>query len=82
VKRFARDEPMWVAIPKCVEATPGISLYSYLYLKLAKMICLSYYLLCFLFYKIRKQESRIRGGVGRVAQTMYTHVNKCENNKK
>jgi hypothetical protein len=31
------------------ETTLGISLYSSLYLKLAKMLCLSYYLLCFLF---------------------------------
>jgi hypothetical protein len=49
----------------------GISLYSYPYLKLAKMIYLSYYLLCFLFNKI-----------GEVAQTMYTQMNKCINNKK
>jgi hypothetical protein len=55
-----RDEPMWVAIQKWMEAMLGISLYSYLYLKLAKMICLSYYLLCFLFNKIREQE----GGTG------------------
>jgi hypothetical protein len=46
---------MWVAIHKCMEAMLGISLYSYLYLKQAKMLCLSYYLLCFLFNKIRKQ---------------------------
>jgi hypothetical protein len=30
----------------------GIFLYSYLYLKLAKMLCLSYYRLCLLFNKI------------------------------
>jgi hypothetical protein len=30
-----RDEPMWVAIHKGMEATLGISLYSYLYFKLA-----------------------------------------------
>jgi hypothetical protein len=35
---------------RCMEAMLGISLYSYLYLKLAKMLCLSY-LLCFLFNK-------------------------------
>jgi hypothetical protein len=35
-----------------MEAMLGISLYSYLYLKLAKMLCFSYYLLCFLFNKI------------------------------
>jgi hypothetical protein len=39
-----------------MEAMPGISLYSYLYLKLAKILCLSYYLLCFLFNKIGEQE--------------------------
>jgi hypothetical protein len=48
-----RDEPMWVAIHKCMEATIGISLYSYLYLKLVKTLCLSCYLLCFLFNEIR-----------------------------
>jgi hypothetical protein len=30
VKRSGRDEPMWVAIHKCMEAMLGISLYSYL----------------------------------------------------
>jgi hypothetical protein len=29
-KRSGRDEPMWVAIYKCTEVMPGISLYSYL----------------------------------------------------
>jgi hypothetical protein len=77
-KRFGRDEPMWVVIHKCMEAVIGICLYSYLYLKLARMLCLSYYLLCFLFNKIREQE----GGTGsaqkwaEVAQTMYTHTGK------
>jgi hypothetical protein len=51
-----------------MEVTLGISLYSYLYLKLAKTPCLSYYL-CFLFNKIGEQEGRTgsswkRGGVG------------------
>jgi hypothetical protein len=52
VKRSGRDESMWVVIYKCMEAMLGISLHTYLYLKLAKMLCLSYYLLCFLFNKI------------------------------
>jgi hypothetical protein len=43
-----------------MEAMLGISLDSYLYLKLAKTLYLSYYLLCFLFNKIREQE----GGTG------------------
>jgi hypothetical protein len=57
-KRFGRDEPMWVAVHMCMEAMLGISLYSYLYLKLAKMPSFSYYLLCFLFNKIGEQEGR------------------------
>jgi hypothetical protein len=56
VKRFGRDEPMWVAIHKCMKAMLGIS---HLYLKLAKTVCFSYYLLCFLFNKIREE-----GGTG------------------
>jgi hypothetical protein len=39
----------------CMEAMLGISLYSYLYLQLAKMLCLSYYFLCFLFNKIGEE---------------------------
>jgi hypothetical protein len=58
VKRSGRDEPMWVVIHMCMEAMLGISLYSYLYLKLAKTLCLSYYLLCFLFNKIGEEEGR------------------------
>jgi hypothetical protein len=46
-KRSGRDEPIWVVILMCMEAMPGISLYNYIFLKLAKMLCLSYYLLCF-----------------------------------
>jgi hypothetical protein len=34
-----------------METMLGISLYSYFYLKLAKMLCLSYYCLCVLFNK-------------------------------
>jgi hypothetical protein len=49
VKRSGRNEPMRVAIHEYMETTLGISLYSYLYLQLSKPICLSYYLLCFLF---------------------------------
>jgi hypothetical protein len=52
VKRSGKDEPMQVVIHTCMETMLGISLYSYLYLKLAKMLRLSYYLLCFLFNKI------------------------------
>jgi hypothetical protein len=84
VKRSGTDEAIRVIIHMCVEAILGISLYSYLYLKLAKTLCLSHYLLCFLFNKIGEQEVRTgsawkRGGWrvgGEMAQTMYTHINK------
>jgi hypothetical protein len=57
VKRTGRDEPIWAIIHTCMETAQGISLYSYLYLKLAKTPCFSYFL-CFFFYKIRRQEGR------------------------
>jgi hypothetical protein len=79
-----------------MEAMLGIPLYSYLYLKVAKMLCLSYYLLCFLFNKIGEVgrtgfsgnrggwvgEGGDRGQVEEAAQTMYAHMNKWINNKK
>jgi hypothetical protein len=37
-EEVSRDEPVWVVIRKCMEAMLGISLYNYLYLKLAKML--------------------------------------------
>jgi hypothetical protein len=58
VKRLGRDKPMRVAIHKYMEAMLGIFLYTYLYLNLAKMLCLFYYLLCFLFNKTGEQEGR------------------------
>jgi hypothetical protein len=72
-----------------METTQGISLYNYLNLKLAKMLCFSYYLLCFFFNKIGEQEGRTGsaqrwgsgGGTGEVAQIMYILVSKCKNDK-
>jgi hypothetical protein len=58
MKRSGRDEPMWVVTHMFREATPGISLYSYLFLELTKTLCLSYYVLCLVFNKIREQECR------------------------
>jgi hypothetical protein len=52
-----RSEAMWAVINMCMEAMLGISLYSYLYLKVPKTLCLSYYCLCLLFNKIG-EESR------------------------
>jgi hypothetical protein len=53
------------------------------------MICLSYYLLCFLFNKIKEEggtgsackQGCGSGGWGKGAQRMYTHVSKCKNDK-
>jgi hypothetical protein len=64
VKRTGRDEPIGVVIHICVEITQGNSLYSYLYLKLAKTPCSSFFFVWFFFYKIRDQE----GGTGCVGQ--------------
>jgi hypothetical protein len=64
VKRTGRDEPVGVVIHVYMETTQGISLCSYLYLKLAKMPCFSFYLLCFFFYKFGKQEGGTGSGWG------------------
>jgi hypothetical protein len=55
VKRSGRDESVWVVIHMCMEAMLGISVYSCPYLKLAKMLCLSYCCLCHLFNKIGEE---------------------------
>jgi hypothetical protein len=65
-----------------MEITQGISLY--LYLKLAKISCFSYYLLCF---SSTTSENKRAGqflpgsgvGEGKVVKIMYTHVSKCKN---
>jgi hypothetical protein len=62
-----------------------ISLYRYPHHKLSKLLCLSYYLVCFLFNKTGEQESGTcsaqKPGVGEGAEAMYTHVSKCKNGK-
>jgi hypothetical protein len=78
---------MWVVRLMCMEATLGISLYSYIYLKLVKTLCLFYYPFCFLYKKFREKRgtgsTRKPGQGAGVAcgQTMYTHVNKCKRDK-
>jgi hypothetical protein len=60
----------------------GISLHIYLYLKLAKTLCLSYYLLCFLFNKIGIQVlpgGRVVGEWGGDGPKQCIHVSKCKN---
>jgi hypothetical protein len=86
VKRSGRDEPMWVATHMCMEAMLGISLYSYLYLKLAKT--LSFFIISYVFTSTKSENKRTEqvlprsgdGGV-EVAQIMDTHVSKCKNDK-
>jgi hypothetical protein len=53
-----RDKPIGVVMYMYMETSQGISLCSYLYLKLAKP-AMFLILFCFLFYKIREQEGRI-----------------------
>jgi hypothetical protein len=70
-----------------MEATLEISLYNYLYPKLAKMLYFSYYFLCFLFNTIGEEGrtgSAWKWGSWwerEAAQTMYTHASKCKNDK-
>jgi hypothetical protein len=66
VKRSGRDEIIGAIICICMEATQGISLYSYSYLKLPKMPCFSYYPLCFSSKSENKRAEQIlpRGGEG------------------
>jgi hypothetical protein len=59
VKRTGRGEPIGVVLNICMETTQGNSLCSCLDLKLAKISCSSFYLLCFFSYKIGEQEARI-----------------------
>jgi hypothetical protein len=73
-----------------MEAMLGISLYSYLYLKLSKMHVFLIFFYVFCSTKITKQEGRTgsslrwSGGRGEreVAQIMYMHVSKCKNDLK
>jgi hypothetical protein len=64
-----------------MEATLGISLYSYLHLKLGKTLSL----LSLMFFSSTKLENKRveqvllrRRGRGEMTQTMYTHVSKCK----
>jgi hypothetical protein len=90
VKRSGRDKPIGIIIHMYMEAMLGISLYSYLYLKLAKTLCLSYYCLCLLFNKTGEKgrtdsawkqggwerKEGVGGQGGEMVQTMYAHMNK------
>jgi hypothetical protein len=77
---------MWVATHKCMEAILGISLYSYLYLKLAKNDMFFLLSLMFSLQQNWRTSGWIRfypeAGGREVAQTMYTNVSKCKNDEK
>jgi hypothetical protein len=77
---------MWVSIHKCMEAMLGISLYSYLNLKLAKQYVFLNFSYVFSSNKIGEEGGtgsawKLWGSMREVAQTMYTHVSKCKNDK-
>jgi hypothetical protein len=57
VKSSGRDEPIQVVIHMCMEATLGISLYSYLYLKLAK--CYAFLIICYVFSSTKSGNKRV-----------------------
>jgi hypothetical protein len=72
-KQSGRDEPIWVVIHKCMETTLGISLYSYLYLKLAK--CYVFLIVSYVFLSTKSENNkaeqvlpRSRGGGEEMAQ--------------
>jgi hypothetical protein len=79
VWRSGKDEPMWVVIYMCLEAMLGISVYRYLYLKLAK--CYIFLIISYAFSSTKLENKGWKKilpgkGVGEVAQTMYAHVSK------
>jgi hypothetical protein len=82
VKRSGRDKPIRVAIHVCMEITRGISLYSYLFLKLAKTPCFSHYLLCVFFCKNRRTRGWNRFCPEAGGRRGITYVSKCKNNFK
>jgi hypothetical protein len=86
VKISGRDEPMWVAIHMCIEATLGISLYSSLSQTSKKALS---FLLSLMFSLQQNQITRgdhgtgspWKQGRGRRWLKQCTHVSKCKNNK-
>jgi hypothetical protein len=79
VKRSGRDELIQVVIHKCMEATLGISLHSYLYLNWQNTVS---FLLSLIFSLQQNQITPARNGFGEEVQIMYTHVSKCKNDKR
>jgi hypothetical protein len=83
VERSGRDEPMRVAIHKCMVTILAIFLDSYLYLKLAKTLYFSIIFYVFSSAKLenKKEEQILTRSRGRGRRIMYTYVSECKNNK-
>jgi hypothetical protein len=56
VKCSGRVEPVWVIIHICMETTQRISLYSYLYLKLA---CHDFLIIFYVFSSTKSENKRV-----------------------
>jgi hypothetical protein len=57
MKKIRRDEPVGIILHIYRKISQGKSLYSYHYLKEAKMLYFSLYPFSFFFYKMREQDS-------------------------
>jgi hypothetical protein len=75
MKKCGRDEPIWIVIHMRVEATLGISLYSCLYLKLAKNAM--FFLLSLMFSLQQNQRTR---GQNRICRKWGGGNRECPNN--
>jgi hypothetical protein len=85
VKRSGRDEPMWVAIHKCMEAVViSLHIYLYLYLKLAK--CYVFLIIFHVFSSTKLENKKVekvlpRNG-GREEGGCTNNVYTCKKNIK
>jgi hypothetical protein len=62
VKRSGRDEPIWIVIHMCMETMLKISLYSHIYLKIAKMFIFLIISYVFSSTKLKKRAEQVLPG--------------------
>jgi hypothetical protein len=79
VKRSGKDEPVWVVIHMCMEATLGISLYRYFYLNWQK--CSVFLIISYVFSSTKSENKKVEqvlpgSGAGERCPIIYTHVSK------